>query len=256
MDITIDQLLSGKNTKIKDKEFFATKAYVEPFLDRVSKVTDDFQVKVELPDQITMTEDADDITYNRVWLQAVLPDDYIVDNHKEVIGMVYGLDTRKPVVKFYRGGINMACTNLCVFNPPYLRVAELEPKTAIDYKPVDNLIEQASELKVWLNKLHTTTFSRDEQNINENLGMWIRNCLTASYDTGVGKVKLATSIAIGAYKLLFESAESPYYVSAERNTDMFNIYNAFTELITNDKDKDIINKTEKTLLLKDILQIN
>ena len=100
MDITIDQLLSGKNTKIKDKEFFATKAYVEPFLDRVSKVTDDFQVKVELPDQITMTEDADDITYNRVWLQAVLPDDYIVDNHKEVIGMVYGLDTRKPVVKF------------------------------------------------------------------------------------------------------------------------------------------------------------
>ena len=74
MDITIDQLLSGKNTKIKDKEFFATKAYVEPFLDRVSKVTDDFQVKVELPDQITMTEDADDITYNRVWLQAVLPD--------------------------------------------------------------------------------------------------------------------------------------------------------------------------------------
>lgn len=254
MDITIDQLLSGKNTKIKDKEFFATKAYVEPFLDRVSKVTDDFQVKVELPDQITMTEDADDITYNRVWLQAVLPDD--VDNHKEVIGMVYGLDTRKPVVKFYRGGINMACTNLCVFNPSYLRVAELKPKTAIDYKPVDNLIEQASELKVWLNKLHTTTFSRDEQNINENLGMWIRNCLTASYDTGVGKVKLATSIAIGAYKLLFESAESPYYVSAERNTDMFNIYNAFTELITNDKDKDIINKTEKTLLLKDILQIN
>lgn len=86
--------------------------------------------------------------------------------------------------------------------------------------------------------------------------MWIRNCLTASYDTGVGKVKLATSIAIGAYKLLFESAESPYYVSTERNTDMFNIYNAFTELITNDKDKDIINKTEKTLLLKDILQIN
>ena len=40
---------------------------------------------------------------------------------------------------------------------------------------------------------------------------------------------------------------------------MFNVYNAFTELISNDgtvKDRqggDIVNKCEKTLLIKDIL---
>ena len=31
----------------------------------------------------------------------------------EVVGLVYGLDVRKPVVKIYRGGLNRACTNLC-----------------------------------------------------------------------------------------------------------------------------------------------
>ena len=41
-------------------------------------------------------------------------------------------------------------------------------------------------------------------------------------------------------------------------TDMFNVYNAFTELISNDQNKegehkDILNKCEKTLLIKDIL---
>ena len=33
---------------------------------------------------------------------------------------------------------------------------------------------------------------------------------------------------------------------------MLNVYNAFTQLITDDT-KDIVNKVEKTLLLKDIL---
>ena len=39
------------------------------------------------------------------------------------------------------------------------------------------------------------------------------------------------------------------------NTDMFRIYNAFTELISN-KDKDIMNECEKTLLVKDIIGLN
>ena len=37
---------------------------------------------------------------------------------------------------------------------------------------------------------------------------------------------------------------------------MFNIYNAFTQLITHDKGRDIMNKCEKTLLLKRILDID
>ena len=259
MDIQLEQLLKGKQTRIKDKEYFETEAYVNPFLERMSKLTSDFKVKVELPDQVTLTKEGDvnleDITYNRVWVQAVLPEQYDVDNHQDVIGMVYGLDTRKPIVKFYRGGLNMACTNLCVFNPDYLDVQELQPESAIDYRPLDSLINKANEIKVFLEKLHGITFPRDNQYINEQLGMWVRNCLNIPYHNGINNVKLATSTAIDAYKLLFEKDSSEYYVPVTSNTDMFNVYNAFTELISNDKDKDIMNKCEKTLLLKNILGI-
>lgn len=259
MDIQLEQLLKGKQTRIKDKEYFETEAYVNPFLERMSKITSDFKVKVELPDQVTLTKEGDvnleDITYNRVWVQAVLPEQYDVDNHQDVIGMVYGLDTRKPIVKFYRGGLNRACTNLCVFNPDYLDVQELQPESAIDYRPLDSLINKANEIKVFLEKLHGITFPRDNQFINEQLGMWVRNCLNIPYHNGINNVKLATSTAIDAYKLLFEKDSSEYYVPVTSNTDMFNVYNAFTELISNDKDKDIMNKCEKTLLLKNILGI-
>jgi hypothetical protein len=253
MEITIDELLKGKATRIKKNEYFPTRAYVEPFLDRVSKITDKFVVKVETPNQITTNEGTEDLTYNRVWIQGILPDDYIIENHQEVIGMVMGLDVRKPIAKFYRGGVNMACCNLCVFNPTFLECQEIYPEAALNYKPVDNLVNKTSELRQWLNTLHTTTFERTEQNINESLGMWIRRSLDISFNNGFGKVKLAVSSAIDAYKLLFVDSESDYYVHKGENTDLFNIYNAFTDIISNDKDKDIMNKAEKCLLLKDII---
>lgn len=31
MELTLQELLKGKGTKIKDKEFYPTEAYVEPF---------------------------------------------------------------------------------------------------------------------------------------------------------------------------------------------------------------------------------
>ena len=65
---------------------------------------------------------------------------------------------------------------------------------------------------------------------------------------------MATSSAIDAYKLLYEKEDSPYFVPKGTTTDMFNIYNAWTQVITDDK-KDIINKSEKTLLVGNILGI-
>ena len=252
-EISLNELLAGRATRIKANEYLPTRAYVEPFLDRVSRVTDKFIVKVETPDQITTNEGTEDLTYNRVWIQGILPDDYIIDNHQEVIGMVMGLDVRKPIAKFYRGGVNMACCNLCVFNPSFLECQEIYPEAALNYSPIDTLINKASELKVWLNTLYNTSFERSEQNINESLGMWVRRCLDNSFSNGFGKVKLAVSTAVDAYKLLYVNQESEYYVHPGEDTDLFNVYNAFTDIISNDKDKDIMNKAEKCLLLKDIL---
>lgn len=260
MTIEVDELLKGLSTKIKDKEFFQTRAYVEPFLERAQKLTNNFEVQVKLPEQITVTKkedmDFDNITYNRVWIQAILPDEYTVENHAEVIGMVYGIDTRKPIVKFYRGGLNMACTNLCVFNPSMLSVQELKPAEAISFRPLDSIMEKANEIKSFLNMLRSVSFPRRHDYINEQLGKWIRNSMHTKYENGFSPVKLGVPNIIDAYKLLFEDAKSPYYVPSDTDrTDMFNVYNAFTEVISNKDQKDIINKCEKVLLLRDILGI-
>lgn len=256
MEITINELLNGKSTRIKNNDYLPTEAYVTPFLDRLSSLTDDFRVEVKLPDQITKTKDGDinteDITYNRVWVQAVLPN-YIYDNHTEVIGMVYGIDVRKPVVKFYKGGLNMACTNLCIFNPDLLQTREIAPELPFDYDALSIVLDKYNEMKTFLDNLKNTKFSYDNYNINESLGRWIRKTMEHSYENGYGKVKISANTPIDAYKLLFEDNKSPYYVDTD--TDMFNVYNAFTQLISNDKGRDIMNKCEKTLLLSKILNV-
>ena len=255
MEVTLNQLLEGKATRIKNKDYAPTKSYVEPFLERMSKITNDFRVQVKLPDQVTCTsgegERHDDITYNRVLIQAVLPNKF--DNHQEVIGMVYGLDVRKPLIKIYRGAINCACTNLCIFDPSFLNVQFIEQGKGISYKPVEYLMERESDMQLMLETLHSTEWNGSVQNIESNLGRWIRSALLSEYENGYGKIKLGTDIVIKAYSSMFVDQESPYYIGEGNNVDMFTVYNAFTELISNDNGKDIMNKCEKTILLRQIL---
>ena len=255
MELTVEQLLQGKATKIKEKEFFTTKAYVEPFFDRMSKYTEEFIINVKPADQISLTPNGevnfDDIVYNRVWIQAILPDEYAYENHKRVMSMLYALDTRKPVVKMYTGALNMACLNLCVFNPDALNVAELEPITAINYSPINLLMGMNDTIKSTLEKLDKMIFNRNE--IYEDLGLWIDRCITSKFNSGFGTVKITESAPINVYKDLFYNEDSNYYTKGEE-VDGFTVYNAFTDLITQDK-KDLVNKFEKTLLIKEIMDI-
>ena len=255
--LTLDDLYKGKPTRIKDKEYFPTGEYIDPFIQYMSKFTDDFRVSAKLPKQITQTvQDKmgfDDITYNRVWIQAVMPEEYMFDNHSEVIGFLYGLDIRKPVCKIYRGGLNMACTNLCVFSPEFINIQELEPNKVLDYNPIHNLMEQTSDLKKWISTLKEMQWERTTPLIEKNLGKWTRNTIEQSCNLGFGKVKLGTSDVVDAYKHLFMDKTNAYYIPENKDVDMFTVYNAFTDLISNDEEKDIINKAEKTLLLRSIL---
>lgn len=265
MEITINELLKGKGTLIKGKEYLSTEAYVTPFLERMSQFTNDFKVQVKLPDQVTLTDNnnqkLEDQTYNRVWIQGILPDELNYPNHKESISLLYALDTKKPVVKIFKSGINMACLNLCVFNPSFINIQSLEPESPINFKCIKNLLEETSDTVAWLKRLEETEVPYNEELINENLGQWVRNTIDLYYDNGFGKVKLAASTAIDAYKLLYKNDKSPYFVKHGEITNMFNVYNAFTELVSNDGTKmdrqggDIVNKAEKTLMLKDILQL-
>ena len=261
MEITLEELLAGRATRIKNKEYFPTTAYVEPFLERVQKLTKEVRVQVQLPNQITYTAEGgintEDITYNRVLIEAVLPDEYRfnTDPHRAVLGMVYGIDVRKPVVKFFKGQERMSCTNLCVFNPQLLSCQDLEPETQIDFKPLERIIEQTDDTAIWLKKLIETEFDCSEHNVNESLGRWIRNCINYSFNNHYQPVKIACSTPIDAYKSLFEKEDDDYYIGLNGNTSMYQIYNAFTQVLTDGMKKDPFNIFEKTLLVKDILDI-
>ena len=262
MELTIEQLLQGKSTRIKNKDYFPTAAYVEPFLERAQKLTSEFRVQVQLPTQITYTASGDinteDITYNRVLIEAILPDEYKFndDPHRAVLGMVYGIDVRKPVVKFFKGQERMSCTNLCVFSPQLLACQDLEAETAIDYSPFERIIEQTDDTATWMKKLIETDFNCATQNVNESLGRWIRNCINMSFDNHYGKAKLAVSTPIDAYKSLFEKEDSDYYAGVDSgDISMYQVYNAFTQVLTDGMKKDPFNIFEKTLLLKSILSL-
>ena len=250
MEISVAELLKGKPTIIKNKEFFQTKTYVEPFVEKMSALTTDFRVQVKIPDQMTFGPDSTDITYNRVWIQAVLPPTHTIDGHDEVIGFLYGIDVKKPVVKIYRGYLNQACTNLTVFNPYWINVQELVPGDPINYGPVKHLIEDTNDFAVRLQEMKNTYLERTLR--KQYLGEWVDRAIRESQDYGFGKVKLSITTPIDAYKQLFLDKDSVYYIPETEDPSLYEVYNSFTQIITDDK-KDIMNKFEKTLIVNKLL---
>lgn len=251
MNISLEELLKGRGTIIKDKEYFSTKDYVEPFLERMSKFTDNFDIRVKEAPQLAKEDEVEYKIYNRVWVQAILPDEYAYENHKQSINLLYALDTRKPIVKLFKNTVNMACLNMCVFNPEFIQTNELEPESAIDYRFITNVMEMTDNTKVMLEKLANTTL--DNSMVYEQLGRWIDNCIKKKYTSNFGTVKITESTPIEVYKSIAVKEDSPYYSPDEHN--YFDIYNAFTDVICNDKDKDITNKFEKVYLVSKILDI-
>jgi hypothetical protein len=258
MRIELDALLKGKATLIKGKEYLPTEAYITPFLERMSKYTDDFTVQVKLPDQTTLTKEGDinmeDITFNRVNIEAILPEEYEYEGHKRVVGFVYALDTRKPIVKQYVGAIRSACLNLCVFNPDALSVQELAPETPINYSFLGHCLSMTDNINAMLKLLASKEYTR-RQCYNE-MGLWIDNCLNDrnSFSSLGGKVKLSDTLPVEVYKNLFYNKKSDYY-REDDYVNGFDIYNAFTDIICNGKRADLINRFEKTFLVKNIMDL-
>lgn len=257
MELSIDQLIRGKATRIKEREYFTTEQYVTPFLDRMSKFTNEFIIQAKPANQISLTHNGDvnfeDIIYNRVNIEAVLPDEYCYEGHKQVVGFVYALDTRKPIVKEYCGGLRMACLNLCTFNPAALSVQELAPETAIDYRFLEHCMEIADNMGAKLKQLSEIEFTRDQM-YNE-LGLQIDRCINNKFHSDFGTVKLPESLPIEVYKSLFYDEKSNYFTKNDYVSG-FDVYQAYTDIICNGKkERDLVNRFEKVLLVSSIIGI-
>ena len=258
LELKLDEIYRGKATMIKDNKYFSTQQYVEPFIDRVDKMCQgNFIVKAQPANQISLTPQGDvnmeDIVFNRVWIQGILPGEYAYENHQQSINMLYALDTRKPLVKIFKNTLNMACLNMCVFNPEHLNIQEIAPATAVDYNFVDYVMKLVDDTKVRLEEL--TKLSFDPEDLKEKIGYWIDECIKSKYINNFGTIKLSETLPIEVYKSIVIDEKSPYFAK-NRIVDGFTVYNAFTDILTNDKGRDIVNKFEKVLLVNNLLREN
>lgn len=97
-----------------------------------------------------------------------MPDELEIDNHKTAVSMLYALDTRTPVVKIFKNSLNMACLNLCVFNPDFLQVTEIQPLTKFNITFIDDVMNKNDEAVRILNKMKNTFLSHDK--VHDALG--------------------------------------------------------------------------------------
>lgn len=248
--ITLNELLLGKETIIRNKEYFATKKYVQPFIDRMKEFTNDFKIYVKTPDQMTGSIENPDVTYNRVLVQAILPKK--IGDYNEVIGFCYALDVRKPVAKFYKCYMNVDNGVMLSFNPSWQSTQAIEAEEPLSYADVKRLLELTDDVNVEVDRLEAMNIDRGQ--LNSLLGSWIRRTRTFESNSEFGKIKLAASNAIDAFEMIFDDRESDYYCDESVAVNMMDCYEAFGQTIADDK-KDIINKFDKALLVKTIMNV-
>lgn len=212
----------------------------------MSKFTKEFVVNVQLPDQVTISNDSKDVTYNRVWIQAIMPDKCTIDGYAETYGLIYALDARIPVYKIYRAYVNKETHNLCVFDPNWIQVYELKPETKLTYS-IRELMEKPFDIEKRLKIMKNTFISADIEDVHKLLGKLINRSLLYEYRNVGGKVKISPSDVIKAFEDVYHNNSSHYYVQPAVEGSLHNYYGAFCSQITNSKD--IINRFEKTILV-------
>ena len=248
MEITVGKLLEGKSTIIKDKEYLATAEYITPFLETMSCFTKDFYCKVEMPKQTTITNNRQDITYNRVWLQAVMPSKCDIDGLAETFNLVYGLDIRQPVYKIFKAYKDRKSGNLYCFDSRWLNVYELRPgERFVNFESIiRNLLEMVDDSSIRLKKMNTEFFSSDVEEKHTKLGELIEESMLYEYYGKGGKVKLAPPLILKAFQNVYMNTTSKHYVKDTEECSVFTYADAILTLITDEGD--IINPFEKSYL--------
>lgn len=238
MEITLDKLLEGKATIIKDREFKATKEYVQPFIDEINKYAEKLIIQAQQPDQIIITDNKA-TTYNKVWIQGLLPN--VIDNKQETINFVYSLDNRVPVYKVFRSYKDKDSGNLYSCNELWIKTFEIKDDERMII-PIKTLLETNNPIEKVIDDLSNTTIL----DRNATLGKLIDKTMLSTFSSIAGKVKLSTSSIIKAYENLYFDSTSKYYSTTQ--CSMLDFYDSINQLITEDK-KDIFNKFEKSHLV-------
>lgn len=248
----LSNVLNGKSTLIKNKQYLSAKAYIQPFTDRMDQFKATYNCQVKLADQVSVTDSTPDVVYNRVHIQAILPEDYYYQNNcKKVVGFVYGVDVKIPVAKFYIANIDDK-GNTIAFDSNAINIQKLEDATPVDYSCIPSLMELTDNTNVMIQQMKNNYIDRDL--FINRLGEWVDSTLDQCIINDGGKVKLTASLPIDVYKSIIKDKESGYYVKETSQISIYDVYTTFLGKIKED-DKDIINRFEKTLLVNKILKL-
>ena len=259
MTENLETIYEGHATIIKKKEYLSPKAYIEPFVERLSQYTNNFVCNVKPADQLSI-DDEPEMVYNKVLITAVFPEEYDIEctrfdkpyNYHRVICMTYGLDCKTPYCKFYTGVVDQEF-NFYAFGGDCISMQKIEPETALDYTGVDQIIKNglSDNCKEMINQFDS--MSTVQEAMLEHLGDWVDYTLRKEYINDSGKVKLSANMAVNAYKLLMIDKDSDYYSDAPE-VSMHDMYCSWASQITSD-DKDLTNRYEKTQLINKLFNL-
>lgn len=247
----LNTILTGKPIIIKDNQYLSTEAYVSPFVERLSAFTHDFKCQVKMPDQLSITEGNPDNIYTRVNIQAIIPTDASL-SYDRVVGMAYGLDTKKPSVKFYIGIQDREHENFVAFDPTNCVEQEIEPSKPFDYTVITPLMAKTDYVNTMLSQMMNRKLNISI--VKSSIGSYLDYILDGFEYNLSGKVKLSAASIIETYKRLFKDQDSEFFVKNAEEITLWEVYMAMLGVIRDD-DKDVINKFEKTMLINKMLQL-
>lgn len=221
-------------------DFKSPREYVLPFVDKISKLTNDFNIEIS---NKTTNRDKDSLvdhtSYGRFKIEAKLPSSFDIADSGSVIGMIVALDTKTPTFKCYNGKNVFACTNLTIFNANH--VFTQENNIGAVYSKVQDYIDTVDkgleEYALTVNMMKQKIYS------GRDLDTFTGNIIRAS----MRNPKLGHTVVIQGLKEL-EDSKSVYFARNNENS-AWNYYNAVTEYI---KKADILDRGNKTVALSEI----
>ena len=219
--------------------FQTPKLYADKFME-VMKVAPE-QVNFEVQGKVENANEDESINVAYARLKAEVKLDFNNDIMEKTIGMVVALDTQNPIIKVYSGSRVFACTNLCIANADNVFSANVMSNLESGYSMLDQYRlnadkEWTKSLEVWKNMQETNMTGVE---VEAKLGEMLRKVIKG------GQFKqLGTNPITRAAKYLF-GADGPYRIT-DNSTTVWNIYNAMTQAITDNKE--IVTAPNKTLI--------
>lgn len=249
---TLQNVYQGYSTTIKNKSYFSTRQYVEPFINAVSNFASRHICEVKPADQLE--GNGTKMIYNRVLIMSVCNSDYdfTVNGiiYHRVICMSYTLDTKKPMCKFYTGVIDPDL-NFYAFGENCIAIQEIEADTAINYSPVQVIFNNGlrDNCQAMIEQLYTVSIPKSTTLV----GKWVDFALKKEYYNEAGKVRLSISLPVDVYKVLTMDQDSDLYIE-ENDIPLIHILKTFSNFVSEDG-KDLTNRYEKTQLINKLLEL-